>query len=87
MQKIFVWKENIPTSWMRSPSLHWERRTMAEASGGFLEEVEGEADSVKSEMMVASSDQLTVGRWGFCDMTAHYCRATTGVNMLLHTAF
>ena len=38
---------------------------MAEASGGFLEEDEGEANSAKSEMMVASSDQLTAGRWGF----------------------
>ena len=38
---------------------------MAEVSGGFLEEDEGEADSEKSEMMVASSDQLTTGRWSF----------------------
>ena len=60
---------------------------MAEASGGFLEEDEGEADSAKSEMMVASSDQLTMGRWGFCDVTAHYYRATTGVTLCLHTAF
>jgi hypothetical protein len=63
--KDFFWKENIPTSRMRSPSLRWERRTMAKVSGGFLEEDEGEADSAKSEMMIASSDQLTAGRWVF----------------------
>ena len=30
-----------------------------------------EADSTKSEMMVASSEQLTVGKVGPCDLTAH----------------
>jgi hypothetical protein len=41
-------------------------RTMAEATRGFLEEDVGEADSAKSEMMVASSVQLILReRCGF----------------------
>ena len=40
------------------PSLHWERRTVADASVAFLEDGEGEGDSAKSEMMVASSVKL-----------------------------
>jgi len=39
-------------------TLRWERRTMADASVGFLEDGEGEGDSAKSEMMVASSVKL-----------------------------
>ena len=39
---------------------------MAYASVAFLEDGEGEGDSAKSEMMVASSVKLkTAGRWGF----------------------
>ena len=38
--------------------LCWERRTVVDASVGFLEDGEGEGDSAKSEMMVASSIKL-----------------------------
>ena len=39
---------------------------MADASVAFLEDGEGEGDSAKSEMMVASSVKLRLrGRWGF----------------------
>ena len=65
MQKFFFsLNENIPTSWMRLPSLRWERRTVADASVAFLEDSEGEGDLEKSEMMVASSVQLTTGKEG-----------------------
>ena len=40
----------------------WERRTMVDASVGFLENGDGEGDSAKSEMMVASSVKLKL--WG-----------------------
>jgi hypothetical protein len=67
------WNESIATPLMRSPFLLWERRTMAEASWGFLEErkmrekraggffpfLEERKMREKSEMMVASSVQLT----------------------------
>ena len=43
---------------IRLPSLRWERRTVADASVAFLEDSEGEGDSAKSEMMVASSVKL-----------------------------
>jgi hypothetical protein len=55
---FFSLNENIPTSRIRLPSLRWERRTVADVSVGFLEDGEGEGDSVKSEMMVASSVEL-----------------------------
>ena len=55
---LFSLKENIPTSRIRLPSLRWERRTVADASVAFLEDGEGEGDSAKSEMMVASSVKL-----------------------------
>ena len=54
--------ENIPTSRIRLPSLHWERRIVADASVAFLKDGEGEGDSTKSEMMVASSIKLRL--WG-----------------------
>ena len=54
----FFLNENIPTSRIRLPSLHWARRTVADASVAFLEDGEGEGDSAKSEMMVASSVKL-----------------------------
>ena len=61
---------------------------MADASVAFLEDGEGEGDSAKSEMMVASSVKLRLrGGGGGCDTTAHYCRAMTGVTLRLHTAF
>ena len=55
---LFSLNENIPTSRIRLPSLHWERRTVADASVAFLEDGEGEGDSARSEMMVASSVKL-----------------------------
>ena len=60
---------------------------MADVSVGFLEDGEGEGDSTKSEMMVASSIKLRLRGRGVCDMTARYCRATTGVTLRLHIAF
>ena len=60
---------------------------MADASVAFLEDGEGEGDSAKSEMMVASSVKLRLREVGFCDTTARYYRATTGVTLRLHTAF
>ena len=60
---------------------------MADASVAFLKDGEGEGDSAKSEMMVASSIKLRLLGGGFCDTTARYCRATTGVTLRLHTAF
>ena len=50
------------------PSLGEKNNGRSECS--FLEDDEGEADSMKSEMMVASFDQLTAGRWGFVLITA-----------------
>ena len=50
--------ENIPISRISLPSLCWERRTVADASVAFLKDGEGEGDSVKSEMMVASFVKL-----------------------------
>ena len=59
LQKFFFsLNKNIPTSRIRLPSLRWERRTVADASVAFLEDGEGEGDSAKSEMMVASSVKL-----------------------------
>ena len=55
---FFSLNENIPTSRIRLPSLRWERRTVVDASVAFLEDSEGEGDSAKSEMMVASSVKL-----------------------------
>ena len=55
---FFSLNENIPTSRIRLPSLRSERRTVADASVAFLEDGEGEGDSAKSEMMVASSVKL-----------------------------
>ena len=56
LQKFFFsLNENIPTSRILLPSLRWVRRTVADASVAFLEEDDGEAESAKSEMMVASS--------------------------------
>ena len=60
---------------------------MADASVAFLEDGEGEGDSAKREMMVASSVKLRLWGVGFCDTMARYCRATTGVTLRLHTAF
>ena len=60
---------------------------MADVSVAFLEDGEGEGDSAKSEMRVASSVNLNCGEVGFCDTTARYCRATTGLTLRLHTAF
>ena len=60
---------------------------MAHASVGFLEDGEGEGDSAKSEMMVASSVKLILRGGVFFDTTTHYCRAATGVTLRLHTAF
>ena len=59
---------------------------MADARVGFLEDDEGEGDSAKGEMMVASSVKLILREVGFCDTMACYCRATTGVTLRLHTA-
>ena len=65
MQKFFFFlNENIPTPWIRLPSLRWERRTMADACVGFLEDGDGEGDSTKSEMMVASSVKLRLQEGG-----------------------
>ena len=58
---LFFLNENIPTSWIRLPSLRWERRTVADASVAFLEDGEGEGDSAKSEMMVASPSNCLRG--------------------------
>ena len=60
MQKFFFFSlnENIPISRINLPFLRWERRTVEDASVGFLEDGEGEGDSAKSEMMVASSVKL-----------------------------
>ena len=55
---FFSLNENIPTSRICLPSLRSERRTVADASVAFLEDGEGEGDSAKSEMMVASSVKL-----------------------------
>jgi hypothetical protein len=51
---------------------------MAEATRGFVEYKmmkhrpdDGEADSVKSEMMVASSVELTAGKVRLCDLMPH----------------
>src|SRR3954465_3036176 len=55
---FFSLNENIPISQIRLPSLRSERRTVADASVAFLEDGEGEGDSAKSEMMVASSIKL-----------------------------
>ena len=55
---FFSLNKNIPTSRIRLPSLRSERRTVADASVAFLEDGEGEGDSAKSEMMVASSVKL-----------------------------
>ena len=57
-KSFFSLNKNIPTSWIRLPSLRWERRTVADVSVAFLEDGEGEGDSAKSEMMVASSVKL-----------------------------
>ena len=65
LQKFFFsLNENIPTSRIRLPSLRWERRTVANASVAFLEDGEGEGDSAKSEMMVASSAKLRLRAGG-----------------------
>ena len=55
---LFFLNKNIPTSRIRFPSLRWERRTVTDASVAFLEDGEGEGDSAKSKMMVASSVKL-----------------------------
>ena len=55
---FFSLNENIPISRISLRSLHLERRTVADVSVGFLEDGEGEGDSAKSEMMVASSIKL-----------------------------
>ena len=60
---------------------------MADASVAFLEDDEGEGDPVKSEMMLLHPSNLDCGEVAFCDTTARYCRATTGVTLRLHTAF
>ena len=60
---------------------------MADASVAFLEDGEGEGDSAKSEMTVASSVKLRLQGGGVCDMTACYCRAMTEATVCLHTAF
>ena len=60
---------------------------MEDASVAFLEDGEGEGDSAKSEMMVASSVKLRLRGGGVLCTTARYCRATTGVTLRLHTAF
>ena len=52
---------------------------MADASVGFLEDGEGEGDSAKSEMMVASSVKLNAGKVGLCDLTPHRSFSTTAV--------
>ena len=60
---------------------------MADASVVFLEDGEGEEDSVKSEMMVASSVKLRLRGGGVLWYDGSYCRATTGVTLRLHTVF
>ena len=61
---FFSLNENIPTPWILLPSLRWERRIVADANVGFLEDGGGEGDSAKSEMMVASSIKLRLrGVW------------------------
>ena len=60
---------------------------MEDASVAFLEDGEGEGESAKSEMMLLRASNLDCGEVGFCDTTARYCRATTGVTLRLHTAF
>ena len=60
---------------------------MEDASVAFLEDGEGEGDSAKSEMVVLRPSNLDYGEVGFCDTTARYCRAMTGVTLRLHTAF
>ena len=57
---LFFLNENIPTSRIRLPSLRSERRRVADASVAFLEDGEGEGDSAKCEMMVASSVKLSL---------------------------
>ena len=74
---FFSLNENIPTLRICLPSLRWERRTVADASVGFLEDGEGEGGSTKSEMMVASSVQLNAGKVGLCDLTPHHSFSTT----------
>ena len=59
---------------------------MADVSVGFLEDDEGEGDSAKSEMVVASPVKLRLRGGGVLYMRARYCRATTGVTLCLHTA-
>ena len=65
MQKFFFFSErkytNI-TDPLTFPSL--ERRIVADASVAFLEDGEGEGDSAKSEMMVASSVKLRLREGG-----------------------
>ena len=59
MQKFFFFSERKYTNITDSitfPSLG--ERTVADASVAFLEDGEGEGDSAKSEMMVASSVKL-----------------------------
>ena len=84
---FFSLDKNIPTSRIRLPSLRWERRTVADASVAFIEDGDGEGDSAKSEIMLLRPSNLDCGEVGFCDTTARYCRATTGVTLRLHTAF
>ena len=60
---------------MHAPFLLWEIRTMVEGGRGFLEEMRNKMRQKrglverklreKSEMMVASSIQLTAGKEGF----------------------
>ena len=59
---------------------------MADVSVGLLEDGEGEGDSAKSEMMVASSVKLRLQGGGVLRYDGRYCRATTGVTLRLHTA-
>ena len=59
---FFSLNENISISRIRLPSLHWEKRTVADVSVAFLEDGAGEGDSAKSEMMVASFIKLR--QWG-----------------------
>ena len=60
---------------------------MADVSVRFLEDGEGEGDSAKSAIMVASSVKLRLRGGGFCDTTACYYRATTRITLRMHTAF
>ena len=55
---FFSLNENIPISRISLPSLRWERRIVADATVGFLEDSEGEGDLANTEMMVASSVKL-----------------------------